>query len=88
MPAASTAVRYEAARPPKEQILVVDAWGYTPPPPPDPAEDAADELIREAVAAAARHHVRHAVDHQHLARAQLVQDVAAVGHGRGGERKA
>ena len=55
MPAASTAVRYEAARPPpKEQILVVDAWGYTPPPPPDPAEDAADELIREAVALAAR----------------------------------
>ncbi len=55
MPAASTAVRYEAARPPpKEQILVVDAWGYTPPPPPDPTEDAADALIREAVAAAAR----------------------------------
>jgi hypothetical protein len=55
MPAASTAVRYEAARPPpKEQILVVDAWGYTPPPPPDPVNDAADALIREAVALAAR----------------------------------
>ena len=52
MPAAHTELRYAAAEaalsarpPPKEQILVVDAWGYSPPPPPDPAEDAADALI-------------------------------------------
>jgi len=63
MPAAHTelaSLRFEAAetlsaQPPlKEQILVVDAWGYDATPPPDPSAEAADTLLGEAVALAAR----------------------------------
>lgn len=58
-------LRYEAAeaalsetanvsqQPPKEQILIVDAFGYAPPPP-DPSAEALDALLGEAVALAAR----------------------------------